>query len=620
VIEVNYAIGLLPDEAMPPRVADDRVGYFSNRYTQYSLTDEEGEGDGYHRWDPQTTVIHRRRLELDSTGNTTKDPITYHIDPSVPMEWRETFAAGVEAWLPAFERSGFPNAIRAVLPDSKDWPSDYRLGDLRYNSISVMISEKTYAYGPSITDPRSGEIVHSDIVFEYGFFNEVMADFDMKSPVTPPKTHGVAANDGSKASTSDKKPKHVHTGRNGQCGLAHDDQHQLDRMLLGSLAGDDNGYVPKRLIAQHFADIVMHEVGHTLGLRHNFAGSAAYSRDQLRDPEFVAEHGISTSIMDYLPANIFSDLTKDEAEKHAFYMTTIGAYDYAAIEYGYSVVDDEIPGYKHPRLTELAAAAPLFLTDESVDGMLNPFAQRFDLSSDPVDFAADRLQFVQKTRRANALLDKIPEDASWTALWKRERIQLRLLEQAIKFVRPMLGGVNVTHAHRGKGESSYNATFVPKDTQMKALGLLLRIVKAESGLFPEPKDYGSFVEVIGYEDEDCTEPSLDFGCLGLGLVDVGAYELRVRAKALLSALFPAMDRIVQQDVLSPLSLDELLAAVAKAVSAQPFSIALTDYLTKLFRDVISSDDTDKRIKNGIEAQWGMTEPPVVIVKTDSGDN
>ncbi|KAL4159954.1 hypothetical protein PRNP1_000526 [Phytophthora ramorum] len=470
-----------------------------------------------------------------------------------------------------------------------------------------MISEQTYAYGPTVIDPRSGEILHSDIVFEYGFFNEVMADFDIKSPVDPPKARNTADTtdstdaDAESPSKSNNRLQHGRTGRSRQCGLAHEAHHQVDRMLLSSVVADESGYVPKRLIAQHFADIVMHEVGHTLGLRHNFAGSAAYSREQLRDPAFVAEHGISTSIMDYLPVNIFSDLTKDEAEKHGFFMATIGAYDYAAIAYGYSIVNDEIPGYKHPQLTELAAAAPLFLTDESVDSMLNPYAQSFDLSSDLVDYAADRLTFVQNSRSTDAVLSKVPEDASWTTLWQRERAQLRMLEQAIKIVRPILGGVNVTHAHRGKDEGLYRAPFVPKDRQLAALQVLQRIIRAESGLFPLPKDYASYMEVVGFKNEDCSEPTLDYGCLGRGLVDVGTYVLHVRGAAVKAALFPAMERIVQQEALSPLTLNELLTVVNQTTNAQPVSYALTEFLDKLLQLVMSNRETDSRIKKAVGA-------------------
>ncbi|GMF16889.1 unnamed protein product [Phytophthora fragariaefolia] len=614
ILEVNFAIGLLPDEVMAQRVADDRIGYFSKRFTQYSIRDQElSDGNGFHWWDPQITVVHRRKLELDADGNTTKEPITYYIDPSVPREWREAFATGVRAWVPAFERIGFPNAIRVVLPGDDDWPIDYRLGDLRYNSISVMISKETYAYGPAVIDPRSGEILHSDIVMEYGFFNEVIADFDFKSLTGPLQVMNDEV-DASNLLNNSKKFSHVRTGRTQQCGIAHEQQNQLDRMMLRSFVGDEDGYVPKRLIAQHFASIIMHEVGHTLGLRHNFAGSTAYSRDQLRNTSFVAEHGLSTSIMDYLPANIFSDLTLDEVDSHPFFMTTIGEYDYAAIAYGYSMIKDETPGYKTPRLTELAAAAPLFLTDEALENMLNPYAQAFDLSSDLIDYAADRLQLVKNARVSQTALNKLPDDASWTTLWQREYFQLRIIERAIQIVRPFLGGVYVTHAHRIKGEGVFNASYVPAETQLGALNVLLRIVEAESGLFPDPKDYGLYMEVVGFDKENCNDETLDYNCLGRGLVDVGGYILNVRVQALLSAIFPAMNRIVQQDVLSPLTLNELLAPIfATVASMNASSETLVAFLEETLQNVISNRKTDARIKKAIEAKWGISEPPVVVV-------
>ncbi|RLN66772.1 hypothetical protein BBJ29_000050 [Phytophthora kernoviae] len=596
------------EQVMPQRVADDRIGYFSKRYTEYGMRGQDlGDGNGFHWWDPQTTVIHRRKLELDPTTNTVKDPITYYIDPSVPKEWREAFAAGVNAWAPAFERIGFTNAIRAVLPGDNDWPADYRLGDLRYNSISVMISERTYAQGPTITDPRSGEILHSDITFEYGFFNEVMADFDLKSPVDPPQA-------GTDAS-SNAKHAFDRTGRNQQCGFAQDSQHQVDRMLLSTVAMDTDGYVPKRLIAQHFSDIIMHEVGHTLGLRHNFAGSSAYSRDQLHNSSFVEEHGISTSVMDYLPVNIFSDLTEAEAEAHAFYMTTIGAYDYSAIAYGYSIVDGETPGYKHPRLTELASTSPMFLTDENVEHLLNPYGQTFDLSSDIVDYAADRLEFVKRTRQSSALLNKIPDDASWTTFWQRESVLLRMIAQAIKKVDPVLGGVNVTHAHRSKGEEMYRAAVVPRAMQLQALGVLVRIIRNEDGLFPKSEVYMSYIEVVGFMDEDCKEPSLDYGCLGRGLVDVNAAIMAVIKKAIHTVLYSALGRVIQQDAASPLGVREILEAVgnATAIHEESLNQQVSTFLHEQLHDMISDSTVDSRIKTAIQEVWGFTPPPPVVI-------
>lgn len=619
---VSYAIGLLPKHVMRQRVADDRVGYFSSRYTSYGSESDVATAnatiasntDGFHYIDAGVTVLNRRRLEMNPATNETKHPIVYYIDPSVPQRWRRAFAAGVEAWQPAFDAIGFKNAVRAVLPGDKHWPADYRLGDLRFNSISVMISDETYALGPSVVDPRSGEILHSDIIFEYGFFDDAVADFDQFSPVDAPASsaHGDAPATRSRLRVPDAAKKH--RGRLHQCGIGHHAQHKSDRMLLAHFSGDASGYVPDALIGQHFTDVVMHEVGHTLGLRHNFAGSSMVSRAQLDDDAFVAKHGLSTSIMDYLPANIFADLTPAKARTRGYYMTTIGSYDRAAIAYGYAVVPDEKePGSKSDGLSELARQAPFFLTDEDTDTVGSPFGQRFDLSSDPVAYANDRLDLT-KLLRASNVVNKIPDDASWTALWRREASLLRMINMTMDSAWPALGGVNVSHAHRHKGERKYTPAIVSRAHQLRALAVLARIVQGERGLFPAPTDYASYIEVRGGDWEDCSVPSLEYGCLARGLVDLDSAILYIKKKALTSALFPAMARIVALDVAAPLHLTELLANVRNFTSrgsdkdgdknkhtASPDShvTVLRAYLDDTLLGVLNDVSTDVRVANAI---------------------
>lgn len=583
VAVVSYAIKLLPETVMSQRVADDRVGYFSTRYTLYGADyernaslatknvttrsrggaidagdedDEDADDDGFHNIDTEVTVLNRRRLELDPKTNKTKEPIVYYIDPSVPARWRNAFVAGVEAWKPAFEAIGFKDAIKAVVPGDKDWPLDFRVGDLRYNSISVMISDLTYAMGPSVIDPRSGEILHSDIIFEYGFFNEVMTDFDMQSPVDPPRIKSRA----NVRSGSDRS-----YGRLRQCGLGQHPHHQAERMLLSMATGFESTFVPEEIIGHHFTDIVMHEVGHTLGLRHNFAGSSMVSRKQLNDDEYVETHGLSSSIMDYVPANIFSDLKPTKAATHKYYMTTIGAYDKAAIAYGYAIVEDEEPGSKSKTLTKLARETPFFLTDEDTDVTFSPYGQRFDLSDDPVDFANDRLDLAKLLRKSNVVA-KIPDDASWTILWRREAALLRMINGTADTVNDFLGGVNVSHAHRRKGEKKYTPPQVSKEVQQRALDVLTRIISGEPGLFPAPEDYSTYIQVRGFDGEDCAGPNLEYGCLARGLVDLDHVLFYIQKKAIERALFPVMQRIVAQDVNAPLKVKELLAALDSATS------------------------------------------------------
>lgn len=614
---VNYAIGVLPETVMSERVADDRVGYFSMQYTRYGedQQDNVNANKGFHYYNPHIAVVNRRRLEADPISGVTKEPITFYVDPSVPAHWREAFRTGVESWKPAFERIGFVDAIRAVLPDDPDWPTDYRLGDLRYNSISVMISDMTYALAPHVIDPRSGEILHSDIVFEYGFFNEIMADFDVFSPVDPPATATTDADTHAAVHGIKRRSAKSRTGQLFQCGLAHDHAHITDRFMIGMLAGTAEGYVPDEIVAQHLADIIMHEVGHTLGLRHNFAASSSVTREQLNDDEFVRKNGVATSVMDYVPANIYSDLTPEAAATHGFYTTTIGSYDYAAIAYGYSIVPDEVPGEKCEGLTALARSAPVFLTDEAVDMMTNPFAQRYDLSSDPVDYAADRLAFVLRARNTTWLIDKVPDDAPASTLWRRERALLLMLNQSIQIVQPVLGGANVTNAHHQRGQAPYKAPYISSETQQRALDVLTRIIRADDGLFPSPEDYATFVDEAPYDFEDCREPSLDYSCLGRGLVDVDAAVLAVRRHAVTAALFPALDRIVAQDIASPLNVTSVLSEVKTAAASnldQPRNKAVFTFFYDSLQSIVDQPDADVRVKTVIQSLFPQITPAPLV--------
>ncbi|TMW63369.1 hypothetical protein Poli38472_002310 [Pythium oligandrum] len=580
VVQVNYAIGLLPDTTMNQRAADDRVGYFMQRYIRYGVTNNDAitaTAEGTQDMGTAVTIINRRRMEKDANGDALQ-PVYYYIDPSVPLRWHQAFANGVNAWAAAFEAIGIKKAIKAIIPGDSEWPTDYRLGDLRYNSISVMMSDQTYAYGPIVVDPRSGEILHSDITFEYGFFDEVISDFDVLSPVAPPA-----------ARTAKNGRKQV-SHRLGQCGMSMSPHHQVDRAVLGLLFGTKMSAVPDSIIAKHFADIVMHEVGHTLGLRHNFAGTAKITRAQLKDQTYTSANGLSSSIMDYIPVNVFSDLTDNDASTHDFYQTVIGSYDKAAIAYGYSDVTGENPGYLSAGLSTLAKAAPLFLTDEDVDGGTNPYGQRFDLSSDPIDYANDRLELVKHFRSAS-MADKLAEDAPWSNFWRRERALMRLIQFAIKVIQPFLGGVNVVHAHRKANEAAYAPDFVSKADQERALEVLARVIRADDGIFPAPSDYPTYIETVGYPNEDCSGPNTDYGCLARGLVDIDGYVLMLRQAAVNATLEPFLNRIIQQDSNSPLTIVEALDTVKTAVKTNP-TVARNKAVNAFFKQRLTDMSTD----------------------------
>lgn len=277
-VKLNTSMVLLPEEPMQPRFADERVGYFQNPMTQFS--DEA-----------QTTkrkaIIQRYRLEPKDPeryrrGQLTepKKQIVYYIDPATPAKWVPYLKAGIEDWNAAFEAAGFKNAIVA-----RDWPDDpsMSLDDARFSVLRYLPSDTENAYGPRIVDPRSGEIIESHV----GWYHNVMNLL--------------------------KKWYMI------QCGPLDERARTMtfDDELMGTLI---------RFVSSH-------EVGHTIGLRHNMIASSATPVEKLRDKAWVEKHGHTVSIMDYARFNYVAQPEDKISPKGLF--PRIGDYDKWAIRWGY---------------------------------------------------------------------------------------------------------------------------------------------------------------------------------------------------------------------------------------------------------------------------------------------
>lgn len=278
-VEVTSNLVLLSEDKMVPRFADERVGYF--------VEDKIYFRDGQQRVD-ERKVITRWRMEprpedreryLAGDLVEPAKPIVFYIDESTPPQWREYIKLGVEDWQEAFEQAGFKNAIIA-----RDVPTDdpdFDLDDARYSSVTYAASEVANAMGPSVIDPRTGEIIESDIIW----WHNVMGA--------------------------------VHRWLRLQIGI-------LDPAVRTTVIPDDKMGEAVRFIAAH-------EVGHTLGLMHNFGSSYAYSIEQLRDPEFTSTRGTAPSIMDYARFNYVAQ-PGDGVQQLT---PRIGEYDRYAIEFAY---------------------------------------------------------------------------------------------------------------------------------------------------------------------------------------------------------------------------------------------------------------------------------------------
>ena len=299
--ELNSSFVLLPKVPMTPRYADSRVGYFTVNYTDFDRHPQKVERTALiTRWrlEPKPEDMEKyKRGELVEPAK----PIVFYIDPTTPKEWVPYLIQGVNDWQPAFEKAGFKNAIYALEAPTFEEDSTWSLEDARHSAIVYKPSSTPNASGPHINDPRSGEIIESHV----NWYHNVMSLLH--------KWYFI------QCSPSDPAAREM----------------TFDTELMGELI---------RFVSSH-------EVGHTLGLRHNFLASAIYNPEQLRDIEFLKENGHATSIMDYARFNYVAQPGDNIPRELLF--PRINHYDNWAIEWGYRLfpeIDD--PEKELPKINQ----------------------------------------------------------------------------------------------------------------------------------------------------------------------------------------------------------------------------------------------------------------------------
>ncbi|MEQ8789647.1 MAG: zinc-dependent metalloprotease [Pirellulaceae bacterium] len=453
-IHVHYSISKLPSTGYSPREADPRVGYFLTVVKDYS---EDGKNND-ERFVRYINRWHLEKADPSAKLSPPKKPIIFWIENTVPFKYRAAIRDGIEEWNKAFEQAGFVDAIEVrQQPDNADWDPE----DINYNTFRWMTSSAGFAMGPSRVNPYNGQILDADIIFDADFLSFWKHEFET---FTPESVAAMTGGDLEPTDAHEEQPRLPMDMR--QCALGHGMSREfaLGATALAGVAKME----PKqreeeleKLIMQGLKEVTMHEVGHTLGLRHNFKASTWKSLKEINDPKNAGK-ALVASVMDYSPIN----LMPEGQPQGDYYAQTIGPYDYWAIEYGYKTGTAE-------ELQKLASRSGEdgldYTTDEDTVGTdPDPFSNRFDLGADPVEYAKSRSQVVKDLMPG--LVERMAEEGEdYTKVRRAFNILLSQIGQSTFFTARVVGGLNTSRSH--KGDEGARAPIEPLDPKQQRAAL-----------------------------------------------------------------------------------------------------------------------------------------------------
>ena len=412
--QVNHSFILLPSEKMKVRHFDHRVGWFTVNKIDYSSSALKSDSFKLiRRWrlEPKDEEAYLRGELVEP-----KKKIIYYLDPATPKKWRPYFIKGIEDWNSVFEKAGFKNAIVAKSPPSKDEDPDFSPEDIRYSTVRYVASETRNATGPSVSDPRTGEILESDIIWYHN---------------------------------------HLRSYRN--------------RYLLETGAANPSARTletPEKEIGEMMRRVISHEIGHALGLPHNMKASSAYPVDSLRSGTFTQKMGIATTIMDYARYNYIAQ----PGDKNIRFIRQLGPYDDYSIEWGYRYFPGKSVNEEREILSKFVdqkSLNPIYMFGSSWG---DPNSQTENIGDDPVKasyYGIKNLKIVAE----NLTKWTYSPNKDYEDLEELYGELLGVYRRYIFHVIGIIGGVNQTLINTNQS-GSFTYKNVDKQYQIRALNFL----------------------------------------------------------------------------------------------------------------------------------------------------
>ncbi|PQJ73861.1 zinc-dependent metalloprotease [Polaribacter gangjinensis] len=472
-IKVFHTFMNMPADDYEPRMDDPRVGYFLTQTNDMTTTETINYRDMIHRW---------KLVKKDPNAAISEPvtPITWWIENTTPVEWRETIKEGVLAWNEAFEKAGFKNAmVVKVQPDDADWDA----GDVRYNVLRWTSSPNPPfgGYGPSFVNPRTGEILGADIMLEFVHFtNRVFQD---------KLFNNASANMKLETPQELEFKKFLAKENLLMCSAGHimHENLQLGTTVLQATGASDLDM--EAIKKEGMKSLIMHEVGHTLGLSHNMKASQLFTPEQLADKEFIKGKALTGSVMDYAGINI----TNDRSKQGQYYDMNVGPYDIWAIQFGYTPFKNDAE--KEALLNKSTQPELIFGNDaddmRSPGKAIDPRVMIGDLSSDAITYSINRIELV------NDMMKKIKTQFTKKGQTFEElrRAYYTLHSQssiAGGVISRYIGGVYVDRATFGQEGATQPYTPVSLKDQKRAMNALNKYIFAPNA-FDTPNDVYNYI-------------------------------------------------------------------------------------------------------------------------------